>query len=338
MDFNGAVRLTNYSTSGNAFTWKAGLTWDVTDEIRLRSTRSRDVRAPNLTELFAAVNGGHGSLIDYGITNSDGTHPTNAQAQNYSQGNPNLKPENSDTTTAGIVYQPQWLAGLQASADWYNININDAIGNISSQLIVQECAQGATAECQFVLRNPDGSLFGTIAAPQNLVAMQTEGVDFEANYQFDLESVADFLQGTMLLHGVANYVGKYTQQTAGVSTVNYAGQNTYPQWRWTLQSLYTEGPFSTFVQARYSGSGWFNKTLSANILPPKLVGGQILIDLNLNYNIPVSNGTVALFFNVTDVFNDIEPVFAGGGGQSGYGSNQYDPLGRFMRTGVRFNF
>lgn len=338
MDFNGAVRLTNYSTSGNAFTWKAGLTWDVTDEIRLRSTRSRDVRAPNLTELFAAVNGGHGSLIDYGITNPDGTHPVNAQAQNYSQGNPNLKPEASDTTTAGIVYQPGWLPGLQASADWYNINITGAIGNISSQLIVQQCAQGATAECQFVLRNPDGSLFGTIAAPQNLVAMQTEGVDFEANYPFDLENVADFLKGNILLHGMASYVGEYVQQTAGVSTINYAGQNDHPQWRWTLQSLYSDGPFSTFVQARYSGSGWFNKTLTAKTLPPKLVGGQILIDLNLNYDIPATNGVVSVFFNVTDLFNDIEPVWAGGGGQNGYGSNQYDPLGRFMRTGIRFNF
>ena len=41
---------------------------------------------------------------------------------------------------------------------------------------------------------------------------------------------------------------------------------------------------------------------------------------------------------MTDLFNDIEPVWAGGGGQGGYGSNQYDPLGRFMRAGVRFNF
>jgi outer membrane receptor protein involved in Fe transport len=334
VDFNGAVRLTNYSTSGNAFTWKAGLTWDVTDEIRLRTTRSRDVRAPNLTELFAAVNGGHGSIIDYGTPGN----PVNAQAQNYTEGNPNLKPEASDTTTAGVVYQPQWLPGLQASADWYKINISDAIGNISDQLIVQECAEGATEECQFVLRNSDHSLFGVIAAPQNLVGMQTEGVDFEANYQFDLQDIADILKGTVLLHGVANYVSLFTQETAGVSTINYAGENDHPQWRWTLQSLYSDGPFSTFVQARYSGSGWFNKTLTAAILPPKLVGGQILIDLNLNYDIPATNGVVSVFFNVTDLFNTIEPVWADGGGQNGYGSNQYDPLGRFMRTGVRFNF
>ncbi|HEU4549544.1 MAG TPA: TonB-dependent receptor [Rhizomicrobium sp.] len=337
IDFNGAARIANYSTSGDAFTWKAGLTWDVTDEVRLRGTRSRDIRAPNLNELFAAVNGGHGSIIDYGITNPDGTHPVNAQAQNFSQGNPNLKPEAANTTTAGVVYQPEWLPGLQTSADWYRIEINKAIGNISSQLIVQQCAQGATQECQFVLRNPDGSLFGTITSPQNLVGMQTSGVDFEANYALPLSDIGD-MNGTLNFHALANYVGKFTQETAGVSTINYAGEDDHPQWRWTLQTLYTNGPFSTFVQMRYSGSGLFDKTLDAATLPTIHVPGQVLFDVNFNYDIPVSNGVVGLYLNITDLFNDIEPPTAGGGGQGGYGSNQYDPLGRFFRTGIRFNF
>jgi len=338
VDFNGAVRLTNYSTSGTAFTWKAGLTWDLTDEFRLRGTRSRDARAPNLTELFAAVNGGHGSIIDYGITLPDGTHPVNAQAQNYSQGNPNLKPEYANTTTAGIVYQAEWLPGLMASADWYSINITGNIGSIGSQLIVQQCAQGVVAECQFVLRNSDGSLFGTVTAPQNLVAAQTEGADFEANYSFALDDVWDELEGNMMVHGIANYVSLYTQETPGAAVINYAGDNSHPQWRWTLQTQYSKGPFSTFIQARYSGAGAFTKTLTTAQLPYMHVGGQILIDLNLNYDIPLKNGVMGIFFNVTDLFNDIEPVWAGGGGQNGYGSNQYDPLGRFMRAGVRFNF
>ncbi len=48
LQFNGAVRWTDYSTSGEVTTWKAGLSWQINDDLRLRGTRSRDIRAPNL--------------------------------------------------------------------------------------------------------------------------------------------------------------------------------------------------------------------------------------------------------------------------------------------------
>ena len=46
------MRNTDYSTSGNVTTWKVGFTWDVSDDWRLRGTRSHDIRAPNVNELF----------------------------------------------------------------------------------------------------------------------------------------------------------------------------------------------------------------------------------------------------------------------------------------------
>src|SRR5690606_19175761 len=52
LDLNGAVRYADYSTSGGVTSWKAGLTYRPTDELRLRLTRSRDVRAANLNELY----------------------------------------------------------------------------------------------------------------------------------------------------------------------------------------------------------------------------------------------------------------------------------------------
>jgi len=52
MDFNAAGRITAYSTSGTVETWKLGLTDQLTDEYRLRTTWSYDIRAPNLNELY----------------------------------------------------------------------------------------------------------------------------------------------------------------------------------------------------------------------------------------------------------------------------------------------
>ncbi len=54
LEFNGAIRATDYSSSGFVTTWRAGATWQPIDDIRLRVTRSRDIRAPNLNELFQA--------------------------------------------------------------------------------------------------------------------------------------------------------------------------------------------------------------------------------------------------------------------------------------------
>ncbi len=54
IELNGAARATNYSTSGQVTTWKGGLTWAPVPDIRFRGTVSRDIRAPNLTELFQA--------------------------------------------------------------------------------------------------------------------------------------------------------------------------------------------------------------------------------------------------------------------------------------------
>jgi outer membrane receptor protein involved in Fe transport len=52
LDFNGAARVTDYSTFGRVTTWKAGLTWEPVDGLLFRTTRSRDIRAPNLIELY----------------------------------------------------------------------------------------------------------------------------------------------------------------------------------------------------------------------------------------------------------------------------------------------
>ncbi|KAK0331119.1 hypothetical protein LTR94_030170, partial [Friedmanniomyces endolithicus] len=54
-NINGAVRVTDYSTSGTIWAWKVGGTWNLpVDGFRLRGVTSKDVRAPNLSELFAA--------------------------------------------------------------------------------------------------------------------------------------------------------------------------------------------------------------------------------------------------------------------------------------------
>jgi hypothetical protein len=62
---NVAGRYTHYSTSGDVETWKVGGTWDTPlDGLRVRALQSRDVRAPNLAELYAGARVNNGSVTD----------------------------------------------------------------------------------------------------------------------------------------------------------------------------------------------------------------------------------------------------------------------------------
>src|SRR3546814_2177484 len=55
LSLNGAFRLTDYSNSGSVKTWKVGAVYKPIEDVMFRVTRSRDIRAPSLFELFAGV-------------------------------------------------------------------------------------------------------------------------------------------------------------------------------------------------------------------------------------------------------------------------------------------
>ena len=100
-DLNGAVRVTDYSTSGTVATWKAGLTYEPIPDIKFRVVRSRDIRAPNLQELYAA---GASQAVD--VTDPLATvNPT--RITQITDGNPALKPEVTNSFETGLYRE--WL-------------------------------------------------------------------------------------------------------------------------------------------------------------------------------------------------------------------------------------
>jgi outer membrane receptor protein involved in Fe transport len=331
MTFNGAVRETNYSEVGGlSLTYKAGLVWDVADGYRIRGTFSRDVRAPTLAELFA---GGAPGIPAGGVQNflQPGA-PINLGVIANSSGNPNLKPQHGTTMTVGFILTPDWLPGFQASIDGWRIAIRQGIANFGTGAIVQNCAQGAKDQCAYIILNPDGSLKQVNQVPQNISSINTEGVDMEANYLFGLDDFTD-LSGEIALHASSNYISQFITNLPGSTIFNNAGVG-LPQWRYTYRAKYSNGPFAIFVQARWSGSSNSSKVLTPAQLLPYHIGGQTLVDMNVEYAIPVGSGTISPYLNVTDLFNDYPPGAAGASANS----NRYDSFGRHFRVGMRFNF
>ena len=185
LDLNLAGRYAYYSNSGQALSWKAGFTWRPIDDVLLRFSQSRDIRAPNILELFNPRSTNAANVL-YPV---NGVQTTTAYT-GLSYGSTSLKPEKAITTTGGAVYQPSWFPGFNVSLDWYRIFVGDAIGQLGGQNIVNQCfagGSGAAQYCALISQTGTNPLSLTISNPElNLGYIEEKGVDLEASYVTDL--------------------------------------------------------------------------------------------------------------------------------------------------------
>ncbi|RAK60288.1 hypothetical protein DJ021_10955 [Phenylobacterium hankyongense] len=345
LDFNGAIRETEYQTSGAVTTWKAGLSWSVTDDLRVRAARSKDIRAPALGELYASYILSKGTLTDPAKNNQQ------FQVDTPQQGNVNLVPETADTTTFGVVYQPSFISGLNISVDYYNIDLHDAISALGSQDIVNRCYAGVAEMCQYVERNAAGELTRVTRANINLSELKTAGVDFEVAYNTPLSRLYEPLPGDLSLR----FLGTYTDYLTSVDTnivqqlVNAVGfgANGIPQWKWSASATWRNGPLTLYSQLRYTEGGRYdNLKDAAGVYTTQVLGGknwfdgQYITDLSVQYELQPSAGrSVTLFGSVKNVFDTIGPPVGIGyilPGPTNF--SFYDDIGRQFQIGARFHY
>jgi iron complex outermembrane recepter protein len=329
LDFNGAVRLTDYSTSGNVTTWKAGGSWDVNNQFRVRATRSRDIRAPNLSELFTA------SQLTFTSVTDPVTGTGNNIVQLLRQGNRDLKPEEADTTTLGFVFQPDALPGFSASVDYYNIEINGVISTLQPQDLVDRCAEGNAALCELVRRNEDtGEIDSLILSQVNLAELKTRGADLELGYN---RALAGLLPGDLSLRLLATYVDLYsidgtTYQGDVGGDVSYP----IPKLRWNANATYSQGPWTAYLAGRFVDGGKYNHTM--DIDKPN-VDSRFYVDASLTWNFG-GEYDMQVYGVVRNLFDKDPPVAPSTFFLSPLGSNAvlYDVIGRMFTVGARVKF
>lgn len=331
LDFNAAVRLTDYSTSGSVTTWKVGTTYRITDEVLLRGTRSRDIRAPNVTELFTAQTTSFSTVIDP-KDNSSAFIPV------YTGGNRNLAPEKADTFTAGIVLEPDFVPGLRLSLDYYDISIEGAIQTLSAQAIVTRCFNGNNALCSLVQRNSANAITSVSPLYVNLSSVKTEGLDLEAAYTMPLGD------GRLTSRLLVNYVSRLSTDD-GVTAVDRAGEvgpgnNGVPHWRSTASLTYALGGGSATVRGRYIGGGTYDNTYTAADINDNHTGSVFLLDLAADYRLPdMGDVGFQVFANVNNVLDRDPPVLPSTF-QNAFGTNPiiYDLVGRYFLAGLRVTY
>jgi iron complex outermembrane recepter protein len=354
VDFNGAVRRTHYNrdsptlgSSGiSTTTWKLGLTWQLIESFRIRGTKSRDIRAPNVSELFGP------NTTSFGILNDPARGGLQTNPVVVSGSNAKLVPEIGDTWTAGFVIQPAVegpLGRLQLSVDYYDIELKDSIGNLGAQTIATRCYQGAQEFCSLITRDAGGVITQINDVLLNVNKQITKGVDMELAYRQPMGrfGTTDFrLLGTY----VANLI---TVDSAG--PVDRAGQTglragTIPGIpRYTLDALinWTQGGFNTSLHSRFIPDGIYN----AAFIGPDQAGYSITNPASSNTNHVKS----ALYFDLiaqyefqarsdkasftvyagVDNATNVDPPRVPGANGTG-NSVLFDPVGRMWKLGVRY--
>jgi len=351
LNFNGAVRETHYSTSGNATTWKLGLTWNLTDQFMIRAARSRDIRAPTLVDLY--------SPDQVFFTGFNDLHTGVAgDTYNHSQGNPALTPEVANTTTAGFIYRPSWLPRFNLILDYYDIKISNVITAVdpNNPVIQQQCESsgGTSPYCSiyvrpypFSNRTPANFPTAILTESLNVANTVTHGVDLEADYNFDLASLSSGTPQNLGLRILGTWQPTLATQTIPgtpyVEAAGIAGFNDITlgvsKFRINAEVDYSLGGFSAIVLERWmSGVSPYPPGTPSSI--PN-VPAYSYTDLTFAYKIGAGKGDVQPFLSIQNLFDKQPPNIGNNPSVPGLFYPiplGYDVVGRYFTAGVRLRF
>ncbi len=386
-------RYSSYNRAGTTDAYKVEAVYSPFKDIKLRGGYNRAVRAPNAVELFAPQSQGlfNGNDPCAGLADAAGLVQgfTKAQCANtgvtasqfgngsidlspagqYTSvigGNPNLKPEKSDTYTAGVVLTPRFLPRFSLTVDYFNIKVKNTISAIGSQVILNSCVTSGNL-CELVHRDPaTGSLYlnpnGFVRNTNlNIGSIGTKGIDVAASYRIDFSDLGLGLPGGLGFDFVGTYLLSLTTEPGVLGPDNvtrqfdckgYFGLNCgtpNPDWRHTLRVTYTSpGGFSFSTRWRYFAPT-LNDSLSTNAFLGYTAPGADPVDARLHavhyIDLAVTvkaSDRHSFRVGVNNVF-DKDPQVLGANGLGTFSNGNtypgvYDTLGRYIFAGFTGNF
>ncbi len=208
-DAVGAVRYTDFNTSGSSTTFKAGFRWQVTEDLLFRGSFAEGIRSPGIGELFGTASRFDDVLDDrcsdflntgvsqqiinnciaLGVPADGSFEQVNQQISVVTGGNIELTPETTDSYSAGLVYSASWaedlswVARLDFAATFYRHELEDAIQAIDAQTQLDACINDPTSGfCDGISRAFTGAINDFQNRLTNIGGINTQGVDFKVNY------------------------------------------------------------------------------------------------------------------------------------------------------------
>ncbi|WP_413626424.1 TonB-dependent receptor plug domain-containing protein [Luteibacter sp. Lutesp34] len=238
LGLNAASRYSHYSNFGSTTNNKYSFRYRPIDDLLIRGTYAQGFRAPSIQDLFQGTAQTFDNYIDpcdavYGSAEAKSTCAALGVPANFRQVNQNgqpitsangdsgqvpflqggstqVKPEKSITRTAGLVYSPHYVQGLDFTLDYYKVQVSNAITNLTANGVLNFCyIQNISSFCNNVTRDATGTITSLLETPANVGTIQTQGYDFGVHYRLPETPI-----GTFSIASDSTYLKQY-DETAG---------------------------------------------------------------------------------------------------------------------------
>lgn len=292
------------------------------------------------------------------VTNAGGSAAGGAFLFPSTVGNPNLTPEKADTWSFGGVIDLGSGTGLfsdvRISLDYYSIEVTDAIGEQSADIVMRQCTDAAfnptfdptSPLCDGFRRAASGAIGNLQRTFLNNGRFRTSGLDLQVNWRFDAGP------GQLNISSLINVL--LEMESAELPTdpwVDYKGtfgptQNGLNGSSYDYQALTT---FNYQLDRLEFGLRWqhlpsIDATIAATNPNTTITGASAynVFDLLGRYNL---GNNVSLRFGVENVFNEAPPLTGRNPAATGvnlpggsFNTNNYDVNGRRAYFGATIAF
>ncbi|MET0292474.1 MAG: TonB-dependent receptor, partial [Steroidobacteraceae bacterium] len=322
--------------------WKGGADWHVLEGLRLRATRSRDVRAGSLAERL--------DVSGFGITIRDpflaeAGQPIPAYAITATRGaNPAIDPEKGDTTTFGFVYQTEGSRPFALSADYFDIRIGNAISTPGVQNIIDRCFNETALQlCPLITRNETGLIADVNNAVLNIALARSRGIDVETSWRSPVQLFGG--AESIAFRALGNYAIESSTTIADSGTrldrVRQTGQSGgAPRWQANLSLAYRRDTLQVSIQQQLISAGIYSAQFAVagpSAIDDNTIGSVTYTNLRADWN-PPAWPQLTLFGHVANVFDRAPPAGGDWGFAGSLPTNEslFDPIGRRVTLGVRY--
>lgn len=290
--FEPKVRYVDNSIAGTDYTYNLGGRLDLFGFLSFRGGYTQSIRSPGIGEIFDPTLGVRGFVgdpcdsrnIDAGPQGADPnsdrrrncaavgidvdtflSNAVNLSIAGQSSGNLNLRNEVSDSYSVGVVIQPEeWVPGLQLSVDYFSVDINDRISNITQTAAIQACFDSADFPsdiCDAHVRDANGQIIFFTTGFQNASLSQFEAVQANLRYDFDVADAFSLFDSSLanddygqfsFRSNVFRRITNIFQITEANQAINTVGQLGQEKWSANFDFLYTYEKLRVFWRMNFT--------------------------------------------------------------------------------------
>ena len=337
LELNLAARRSDYSSIGAESAYKLGVLWRPVADLTLRGAFSTGLRAPGIGELFGGATQEDFAFLDpcadvHGVIGAgnggrDAPQPrriveacaalglapdlaqNNSQLVAVSAGNPDLLAETSQSYTAGFAYRPRWarsslwVQDLKLSADYYRLDLDDAIQGRNPGDIITACVETlAPLFCDAVQRTGRGAVRRVENQLRNIGGIDAAGVDLALEWLLPPRPLGQLrarVNATRLVDFVeltANPDGSFAATDLVGAITSETFQRAFPKWRGMARLDWTRGGWAAGLTFRYVSS---LKQPSGNVM-----GAEFYTDLLMRYRLQWREQALTVTLGVNNLLNN----------------------------------